>query len=60
MSVWQLLTWEVIPLKPQSRRKYKMAKRGKKYQEAAKACRSFKSLLDVTEAIELAKKTSYC
>ena len=31
-----LYSWEVIPLKPQSRRKYKMAKKGKKYIEAAK------------------------
>src|SRR5690625_1443378 len=53
-----LYSWEVLyPLIPQHRRKYKMAKRDKKFTEAMKLVDNAK-LYDVKEAIELAKKTS--
>src|SRR5690606_25788168 len=51
------LSWEDIPLKPQSRRS-NMAKKGKKYLEAAKLVDRTKAY-DANEAIELVKKISF-
>jgi large subunit ribosomal protein L1 len=52
-----LYSWEVNPLKPQSRRKNIMAKRGKKYLEAVKLVDRTKAY-SVSEAVDLVKKTS--
>src|SRR5690606_15488719 len=52
-----LCSWEVQPLKPQLRRII-MAKKGKKYVEAAKLVDRTKAY-EVSEALELVKKTSF-